>query len=270
MGYYSPTFLCYNNDMNKDELLISRIEDAMRRAAEDYYVVTTKFLDAHEQAVADRVVRSGAYAMPSDVSHLFYGGYEQAERRMLVCIPNDFDVDDAVSSLLKVLRISIPRGSKQLNHRDYLGSVLNLGIERYLIGDILVRDDGADMIIFPEIGDFLMQEYSRVAHTEIMTELVEITELIIPEGRMKEITDTVSTLRLDSIISSAFGLSRTKGAEAFRSGIVTVNHIEATKPDMKLEEGDVLVLKGKGKALLSEVGAESKKGRIWIKINKYI
>lgn len=259
--------MCFNIGMNKDELLVSKIEDAVRRAADGYYVVTTKFLDSHEQAVVTQLIRSGVSSV-SDIGYRFYGGYDSAERRLLVIIPSGYDHDESVLSLLRVIRIHIPRGSRQLTHRDYLGSVLNLGIERYLIGDILVREDGADMIVVPEIADFLMQEYSRVAHTEIMTELVDIDKLIVPEGRMKEITATVSSVRLDSVISSAFGLSRTKSAEAIRSGIVSVNHIETTKADMKLEEGDVLVLKGKGKAVLTEFGGESKKGRIWIKINR--
>lgn len=269
MGFFRAHLLWYIIAMNKDELLISRIEDAARRAAEGYYVVTTKFLDSHEQAVAGNLIRSGAGGA-ADISYRFYGGYDNAERRLLIIIPGGYDHDESVLSLLKILRIRVPRGSRQLTHRDYLGSVLNLGIERYLIGDILVRDDGADMIIVPEIGDYLMQEYCRVAHTEIITELLDVDELIIPEGRVKEITDTVSSVRLDSILSSAFGLSRTKAADAIRSGIVSVNHIESTKPDMKLDEGDVLVLKGKGKAVLTEFGGESKKGRIWIKINRYI
>lgn len=269
MGFFRAHLLWYIIAMNKDELLISRIEDALKRAAYDYYVVSTKFLDSHEQAVAAQLIHSGVSGV-SDIGYRFYGGYDNAERRILVIIPAGYDHNESVISLLKVLRIRIPKGSRQLTHRDYLGSVLNLGIDRYLIGDILVRDDGADMIIVPEIAGFLMHEYSRVAHTEITTELVDVDDLIIPEGRVKEITDTVSSVRLDSILSAAFGLSRTKAADAIRSGIVSVNHIESTKPDMKLDEGDVLVLKGKGKSVLAEVGGESKKGRIWVKVNRYI
>ena len=257
--------------MDKDELLRSRIEDQARRCSDGYYVVASRFLDAHEQAVAGAFVR-GAGTSGTDVRAVFYGGYDGAERRLLVCVPKSLEMtdDDTTEDLLQVLHIEIPRGSKTLTHRDYLGSVLGLGIERTLIGDILVRDDGADMIILPEIADFLMSEYKQVGHSDIKTKMVPISELTVPEAHVQEIKDTVPSARLDTIIASAFKLSRTKAAEAIRSGIVSVNHAEATKPDMKMEEGDTLVLRGKGKAVLAEIGGESKKGRIWIRIDKYI
>ncbi len=243
----------------------------MRRAGEGYYVVATKFLDAHEQAVAGAHVRGSGVA-GSDARCVFYGGYDSAERRLLLCIPRDLNMsdEDACEDLLSVLHIDIPKGSKTLTHRDYLGSVLGLGIERSVIGDILVRDDGADMIILPEIADFLMSEYKQVGHSEIKTKIVGINDLVVPEAHVQEIKDTIPSARLDNVIATAFKLSRTKAAEAIRQGIVSVNHAEATKPDMKMEEGDTLVLRGKGKAVLAEIGGESKKGRIWIRIDKYV
>ena len=254
--------------MDKDELLRSRIEDTIRRCADGYYTTKTKFLDAHEQAIATSVARG------SEVDWQFYGGYENAERRMLVCSPMGMpeydDEESLLSSSIQVLRITHERGSRPLGHRDYLGAMMNLGIDRSMTGDILVRDDGADIIIIPEIANFLMTEFSRVAHTEIKTEIVTLDNLIIPEGRVQTIRDTVPSARLDSVLASAFKLARTKATEAVRSGLVSVNHLETTKPDKLLAEGDVLVLRGKGKAILAEIGGESKKGRIWITINKLV
>ena len=260
----------YKN-MEKDELLKSRIEDYVRRCNDGYYVVATKFLDAHEQAIAGAFVR-GAGTAGTDVRSMFYGGYDGAERRLLVCIPKSMEIidEDATTELLQVLHVDIPKGSRTLTHRDYLGSVLGLGIDRSVIGDILVREDGADLIVLPEIADFLLSEYKQVGHSDIKTKIVSINELTVPEAHVQEIKDTIPSARLDNVLSAAFKLSRTKAAEAIRSGIVSVNHAEATKPDMKMEEGDTLVLRGKGKAVLVEVGGVSKKGRIWIRIDKYI
>jgi RNA-binding protein YlmH len=82
-----------------------------------------------------------------------YGGYEEAERRMLVCIPADLPLsaEEATEGLIRVLRVTKPAISRDLSHRDYLGSILGLGIERRLTGDILVRPDGADIFIVPDI-----------------------------------------------------------------------------------------------------------------------
>ena len=104
----------------------------------------------------------------------------------------------------------------------------------------------------------------------ISTEIVPLSELIIPEFKTQMIHDTIPSARLDSIVSSAFRISRSKAAEAIRSGIVSVDHIECLKPDARVEEGSSLVLRGKGKAVLREIGGESKKGRIWISIERYI
>lgn len=256
--------------MTKDELLKSRIEDVIRRCAEGYYTTSTKFLDAHEQAIAGACVRSA----PSDVCCEFWGGYPEAERRMLLCFPTALSPSDHSEPLppspLEVLKVNKPKGSRELGHRDYLGSMLNLGIDRSMTGDILVRDDGADIIILPEISNFLLSEFKQVAHTEIKTEIAPLSDLVIPEGRVQVIKDTVPSARLDTVLASAFKLSRTKAADAIRSGLVSVNHLETTKPDKSVEQGDVLVLRGKGKAILAEVGGESKKGRIWVTINKFI
>ena len=230
-------------------------------------MTSTGLLDSHEQALAVSTSRNAA-----GVRCQMYGGYEAAERRMLVCIPAEIPMsdDDAFDGLLAVLRVTKPTISRELTHRDYLGSVLGLGIERSVTGDILVRPDGADIIIVPEIADFLLRDFRQAGRTYIKTQLVPIDELIIPEMRTQTIRDTIPSARLDSIVSSAFRLSRSKAAEAIRSGIVSLDHVECLKPDAKVEEGQTLVLRGRGKAVVDEIGGESKKGRIWVSIRKFI
>ena len=92
----------------------------------------------------------------------------------------------------------------------------------------------------------------------------------MPEARVDYIRDSVSSIRLDSIVSSAFRLSRGKAAEAIRKGLVSVDHAECLKPDAAVPEGSSIVLKGKGKAVLEETGGESRKGRIRIVIKRFI
>lgn len=250
--------------MTHDELIVSKIEDKIRQCRDGYYVTATGLLDSHEQALAK--------LHSADVRTFLWGGYEGAERRMLVCVPADIPMTDeeAYEGLLEVLRVKKPAISRELTHRDYLGSMLGLGIDRSVTGDILVRDDGADIIIVPEIADFLLDEYIQVGRTHVSREVHPLSELIMPEVRTQIIKDTVPSARLDSIIASAFKLSRSKAAEAIRGGIVSVDHIECLKPDARVEEGAILVLRGKGKALLKEIGGESKKGRTWVIIEKYI
>lgn len=253
--------------MTKDELVTAKIEDRISQCREDYYVTSTGFLDTHEQALAIAASRHAA-----GVRTIMYGGYAEAERRMLVCIPKDLPMSDeeAVEGLLRVLRVKLPVISRELSHRDYLGSLLGLGIERRLTGDILVRPDGADIFIVPGIEEFLLNELHRIGSVEVKTEAVPVCELMVPEIRAEYIRDSVSSIRLDSIVSSAFRLSRGKASEAIRKGLVSVDHAECIKPDAPVREGSSIVLKGKGKAVLEETGGESRKGRIRIIIKRYI
>ena len=253
--------------MTKDELITARIEDKISQCRDGYYVTSTGLLDTHEQALAIAASRHAA-----GVRTFMYGGYDEAERRMLVCVPRDLPLNDeeAAEGLLRVLRVRLPAISRELSHRDYLGSLLGLGIDRRLTGDILVRPDGADILIVPGIEDFLLKELHRIGSVEVKTEAVSAGELIIPVARVEFIKDSVSSVRLDSIVSSAFRISRGKAAEAVRRGLVSVDHAECVKPDAAVHEGSSIVLKGKGKAVLEETGGESRKGRIRIVIKRYI
>ena len=253
--------------MTKDELITARIEDKISQCRDGYYVTSTGLLDTHEQALAIAASRHAA-----GVRTFMYGGYDGAERRMLVCVPRDLPLNDeeAAEGLLRVLRVRLPAISRELSHRDYLGSLLGLGIDRRLTGDILVRPDGADILIVPGIEEFLLKELHRIGSVEVKTEAVSAGELIIPVARVEFIKDSVSSVRLDSIVSSAFRISRGKAAEAIRKGLVSVDHAECIKPDAAVPEGSAIVLKGKGKAVLEETGGESRKGRIRIVIKRYI
>lgn len=253
--------------MTKDELITAKIEDKIAQCRDGFYVTSTGFLDTHEQALA-----KAASMRAAGVRIFMYGGYDEAERRMMVCVPRDLPLSDeeATEGLMRIIRVKLPAISRELSHRDYLGSILGLGIERRLTGDILVRSDGADIFIVPGIEGFLLEELHRIGNVEVKVSSAGVEDAVIPEVRADYIKDSVSSLRLDSIVSSAFRLSRAKAAEAIRKGIVSVDHIECLKPDRIVDEGSSIVLKGKGKAVLEEIGGESKKGRLRIVIKRFI
>lgn len=255
--------------MDDVKLLQSRIEDRIRQAQDGFYITNTDFLDLHQQSIARNTVRGVA-----GLRCYFYGGYEDAERRILIIAPEAYgeSLADvlAMEEFLQVVHVEVSSGDRKLSHRDYLGSVLGLGIERRMVGDILVQDRSADLIVRSEIAPFLLQEYTSVGRASIRTEIWPIEELQIPERRVQEIKDTLPSLRLDNLISTAFKVSRSDAVSAIRSGIVSVDHQECTKIDQRISEGSVLNLRGKGKAVLQEIGGESKKGRTWVKIVRYV
>lgn len=255
--------------MNEDNLLLGQAEDKINQCFNRSMPTNTIFLDQHQQSLL-----RGAFMRNENGCTLeFYGGYDDAERVILLCLPDYVTADMAeierieTLTIMRVMRNSI--GGRPLGHGDYLGSLTGLGISRNMIGDILVRDDGADIIVTAEIAEFILKDYVKAGSVDISVTRHPISELIIPERKFKRITDTVASMRLDNLTASAFGISRTKAAQAIGRGLVFVNHIEAVKADMQLDEGAQIVLRHKGKAELTEVGGQSRKGRIYVVFNKY-
>ena len=239
--------------MTKDDrYLEGLIEDKIERCRSRYSPEYTTFLDAHQQSVARKLVSRTA---AGDVTFCFYGGYDDADRVIFMALPDYITAEEAAPFAL----IS----------RDYLGSLTGLGIKRELTGDILVRDDGADIIVMEEIGEFIMTNYAKAGRTALLLARAPLSELMIPEKKVTVVRDTLASLRLDNVVASAFGLSRTKAAEAVKRGIVFVDSIEAVKPDMQVEEGSKVVLRGSGKVYLKEIGGKSRKDRIYVTFEKY-
>lgn len=180
-----------------------------------------------------------------------------------------------IEDLLRLIRVTAPKGSRTLTHRDYLGSVLALGIDREVTGDILVRQadersgGGADIIVKAGVAEFIAINYDKAGRTNLEVQILPIAQLDTGTQNITQKHDTVASLRLDSIVSSAFALSRAKAAEAIRRGIVSVNSMEALKVDQEIEAGDRIVLRGKGRAVLAEVGGRSRKDRILVTFNMY-
>ena len=269
--------------MQSDELLIARLEDKIQQAADNYMMTSGDFLDMHQRKIASDYCKSRK--LP--VRYMFYGGYEDAERCMPVFLPDYIEmppegdseggwrVPEEVADLVRIVRVTAPKGSRALTHRDYLGSLLALGIDREVTGDILVRPrdeksgGGADIIVEESVAQFIEMHYDKAGRTNLNVEILPVDRLDTGKQNIVQKHDTVASLRLDNIVSSAFALSRAKAAEAIRRGIVSVNSMESLKVDQEISEGDKIVLRGKGKAVLAEAGGRSRKDRIIVTFNLY-
>ena len=268
--------------MTDDKILLALIQDRIDQATDRYMVTAGDFMDMHRRKVVTDYLRSCRIPPArfdetdegKNLRYVMFGGYDDAERCMAVFLP-DYGGQSDLESLLKVVRVSAPKGSRRLTHRDYLGSVLALGITRDVVGDILVREPdertggGADIIVQAEIADFIEMNYDKAGRTNLSCEVLPLSELDPGTVNITQKRDTLASLRLDNVVSSAFGISRAKAAEAIRRGIVSVNSMEALKTDMQIAEGDKVVLRGKGKVLLAEIGDKSRKDRTYVTFNIY-
>ena len=259
--------------MNENDVLLGQIQDKYNQCQGRNVITSTDFLDLNQQTVAMEFVRTKLAGQG-----VFFGGYEDAERRKLIFLPDYIEADSEEelikaleeNDVMRLLEIKRPKEGMPLGHRDYLGSLMGEGVKREKIGDILVTEDGAKIIVSGEMADYLLDNYSMAGRVSLTVSIGKLEDAEKVEAKTKEIRDTVPSLRLDAVLASAFGISRSKAAEAIKMGIVFVNSSQVTKADKQVAEGDRLVIRGKGKAKLREVSGKSKKDRTYILIDRYI
>lgn len=266
--------------MNKTELLnkfskdgeqrtqLARVLDQMQRADTRSIPCATQFLSPALRASVALLLDACGHP-----KHRFCGGYEDAERTVCVFLPDWQEPEDWLANgedcPVSALRCTFPEDAG-LTHRDFLGSILGLGLDREKVGDLLVSPGVCDVLLLKEIEDFLLLHLESAGRTRLKVAPVALSALTPPKVEVKLIRDTVATLRLDAVAASAFSLPRSKAADLISSGRVQLNHRECTKPDRTVAQGDVISCRGMGKAAVKTVGGVSKKGRIIIEVERYL
>ncbi len=259
--------------MTDDERLLAHARDLLRTAADDGYLTHTSFLDLRQRSLLQPLQRECG----REVSLFFFGGYADAERTVALFVPRYFGAaspeellkNQPELQMLSLLRFGKDRFSA-LTHRDYLGALMGLGIKRELLGDILVDETGAFLICLQSAEAFLLENLTGAGRATLTGRRAAFSELSAREAQFTEQFASVASLRLDTVLGAAFSLSRTKAVQNIEGGTVFLNDMQTFKPDAHVNEGDKLVLRGKGKALLWQVRGESKKGRVHVVIRKFV
>ena len=200
-----------------------------------------------------------------------FGGYEAAERKLLVYLPDYLDESALYEedSPVVCLRSSFYEGDTP-SHRDFLGALMGAGIARETVGDICVGKGSCDFFVTNEIAPYLLQNFNSAGRTKLRLQQIPLVEAAIPQPKTTEIRDTVSSLRLDSIISAGFRVSRTVAAGYIAAGKAAIDGLPCEKPDRAVAQGATITVRGLGKIQLILVGGQTKKGRTTITINRYI
>ncbi len=247
----------------EDRVLVSRLLDKVEQCRYSSFVYSD-FLSPYEAAIAKRILDK-----IGDVFYTFTGGYEGAER-VIAAISTDFIDQELVlsSSPLSFLRIT-PSIEKPLSHRDYLGSLLGLGIKREKIGDILVCQSHTDVFLIDKIAEYILYNMDKIGNVKVSSQLLSLFEYTAPQIKERLINTTVASLRADSIAASGFGLSRTKVLDYFKAQRVNVNWENVQNPSKHLSEGDTMSIRGKGRIVLEKVAGTTKKDRISIVIKRF-
>lgn len=251
-----------------ERLLLSRILDRQRKAANGGGPVCTDFLSPREQALAGDLLR---LSHTPDDTYLFAGGAADAERRILCFLPDWMSPDDLAPEALPLCAVRAAwRDGETLSHRDLLGGLMGLGIVRGKIGDIYVSADSADVLTLDTLRDFLLQNWTSAGRVKLQVSAIPLDAVRVPARQVQEIRDTVSSVRLDAVIASGFRLSRAKAAELVNAGRVQLNWLDCAKPDRILQPGDSVSARGFGRFTLSRIGEPTRKGRIPIFIARYL
>lgn len=199
--------------------------------------------------------------------HSFFGGYEGAERTMLGVFPDWCDFD---STAFPITAITFSyKSCYKLTHRDFLGTVMSLGITRQSVGDILIENGRAVMFITEELAGYVLSQISKVGGVGVS--LSEGYTLPLPNSSsVTECSGTVASLRADCVIAALIGKSRGIALELIEKGMVSINSVGTLKPTQVVKANDIVSVRGSGKYKITESGTLSKKGRIILKWNKYI
>lgn len=251
--------------MNREEELFKkRLKDLASAVDRRGIVVFTDFMNLNELNIFHSCTREFGY-----VSYQLFGGYEHAERQIAAFLPDalSYSYDFPIISLK--IRPLQKKFAEDLSHRDYLGALLNLGVDRSKIGDILVGEKEAIFFCEEGIAPFLQQELTRVRHTPVLVEEAAPDEIQVTE-HTEVVRGTVSTVRLDSVMSVALKASRSSLVSLIEEGKVFVNGRLVTSNGCQLKENDLISVRGNGRFRLLTLGGQTKKGRCVIEIEKYL
>ena len=260
MGRRDLSFL--NDVSNDDKIMLSRFLDWTEMAEEKYITKYSAFLDERQCVLCEKVMASVRYE-----NYLLWGGYEGAERKML-CVYPQYGDDDIKNSFPMTAVTFRFRNEDRLDHRDHLGSLMALGITRDSVGDILVGEGGSCVFV----KDTALRDVLGV--TKIGRVGVRAEEgfdpSMVKEPEFREITGTVASLRLDSVVALALRISREKAAALIRGGAVAISHAVTEQISRNVEVGDKISARGYGKFMVKSVDGVSHKDRLHITICKYI
>lgn len=266
--------------MDQNSLLEGRFYDLSERAYNNDYLTHTTFLSASELNIFHSVLKaSGSSPHKNEFNgcpYIIYGGHEDADRNIVCFLPSYLTVEDFIKSekekgdFIKCIHIA-PLNNKfadSLSHRDFLGSLMNMGIDRSQIGDILVSQSGAYVFVLSDISDIITDELIRVKHTSVQCRKLLPSECNITPNFI-DVSGSVASERLDAVIAMVFKISRGKSQELIKSEKVFVDGHSLTEAGYDLKQGERVSVRGHGKFIFEGMGNVTKKGRYFAKVKLY-
>lgn len=248
----------------EDKVLLAKVWDKIQAGIRKNIMTNTGFLSLRELDMTRYLFGNleGLHA---------FGGYPEAERQMLIYLPDYLDESalTAEGAPLVCLRATFYEGDSP-SHRDFLGALMGAGIARETVGDICVSKSSCDFFVTEEIAPYILQNFTGAGRTRLHLEPIPMDQVSVPEPEVKQIKDTLASLRLDSVISAGFRVGRSQAAQYVTTGRAAIDGLPCEKPDKAVEEGARISVRGLGKIKLKSVNGQTKKGRISVVIDRYV
>lgn len=253
-----------------DKILLAQVLDKIEMVEKKNKIEYTDFLDLAQIELVQKFIDKIKIN-----NYMSYGGFEQAERKMFVIYPEKFNsivVEKNLSNIIQIIRIELPDDLKgKYTHRDYLGAVIKLGVERKKVGDIIVDNNGADIIVEKDIAKFLVDNLGSLTRFSKSTITIQNIEDLRPvEIKKEEIEIIVSSLRLDNVISELARCSRNKALDIINTERVFINFECETKKTKQIKTGDMVTIRGKGRFFIKEIIGQTRSGRTIIRVEKFV
>ena len=233
-----------------------RIIDKTNGCLKNYDVKYSDFLNPFEVENAKSILNSN-----DDLKYSIDGGYEESERKVVFIYPFYMEYED-INETLRFIQIEGNFKFKSISHKDYLGSLLSLGIKREKIGDIIIHDNFCQVIVTYDICDFILMNLEKVARNNVKLKEISRDEIIYNPPNYKDINFTVSSCRIDCIVSGIYNISRQESAKLINNEKVQVNYEKITSCSKEIKSQSLISVRGKGRSQIISIGDLTKKGKI--------
>lgn len=253
----------------EEKLIIAKVMDKIKLSKTRNKIVNTEFLTTYQREIIQKELNRNRVK-----NYIFFGGYESAEGQILIIYPEKFDiniVEKNLENIIKAIKIELPKELKgKYTHRDYLGTVMKTGLNRNRIGDIIVFQDKAYIIVLNENAEYIKEFLKDIRRfNKANIDVINCNDIEIKETEFEEIKITVSSMRLDNVVSEIARISRGKAEELLMQEKVFVNSKLETKASKSVKEKDILAIRGKGKFIIDTTIGSNRKGKSILIIKKY-
>ena len=244
--------------------MLAKVLDSVERVLKQHCPIITNFYDPYHTGL----IISMLECIP-ELDFATFGGYDAAERVRTAIFPSYLD-ESEVDFRISLLAVEGNFKLVKVNHRDFLGSILGLGIKRELIGDLIVTEQGCQVAATDEVVAYLRANLTKVHKVKVEVREITAAELTLSDLKVKEISTTVASLRLDAIAAAGFGTSRSRIAREILSEKLSINWQSCSDVAAQLKAGDMLSMRGRGRVEVAEIKGNTKSGRIGIVLKRYL